>query len=285
MIHRTNGTSILGAGAAITSRSTTRSRLKSRRRHRLHLPPRGGATRSSAGQRLNIPYSPTNFLGFCPSMGLGDLARDAREIAAYREALYGSPRPSTNHSGCSPATAPAPNAPLYATPRTPHRALPTDLRASTTPRTTHARLQPSPTYEASPTQWEGVSLALRTESVTIFGRLHTPEFSFAACPVDDALEMLVEGVDEPPAVPKETPAQMGQRLADEAFPTHYKITKRKIEKMVRKKIAARVRLPRASASMRIKFKLDLAPQLGIKAMCEEAGLLLNRKGWCAAARR
>jgi hypothetical protein len=33
MIHRTNGTSILGAGAAITSRSTTRSRLKSRRRH------------------------------------------------------------------------------------------------------------------------------------------------------------------------------------------------------------------------------------------------------------
>jgi hypothetical protein len=93
--------------------------------------------------------------------------------------------------------------------------------------------------------------------------------------VDDALEMLVEGVDEPPAVPKETPAQMGQRLADEAFPTHYKITKRKIEKMVRKKIAARVRLPRASASMRIKFKLDLAPQLGIKAMCEEAGLVMK----------
>ena len=87
--------------------------------------------------------------------------------------------------------------------------------------------------------------------------------------------MLVEGVDEPPAAPKETPAQMGQRLADEAFPTHYKITKRKIEKMVRKKIAARVRLPRASASMRIKFKLDLAPQLGIKAMCEEAGLVMK----------
>ena len=71
------------------------------------------------------------------------------------------------------------------------------------------------------------------------------------------------------------PDGQGQRLADEAFPTHYKITKRKIEKMVRKKIAARVRLPRASASMRIKFKLDLAPQLGIKAMCEEAGLVMK----------
>ena len=67
---------------------------------------------------------------------------------------------------------------------------------------------------------------------------------------------------------------MGERLAREAFPTSYRIDKRKLEGTVRKLISNRVRLPRAQASMRISFKLDLAPLAGVKAMCEEAGLQL-----------
>ena len=47
--------------------------------------------------------------------------------------------------------------------------------------------------------------------------------------------MMVEGLDElesaqeaPPPPPPETPAAMGERLAREAFPTSYRIDKRKM---------------------------------------------------------
>ena len=100
--------------------------------------------------------------------------------------------------------------------------------------------------------------------------------------VDDALDMLMEDVDKisaapwppPKPPPKETPAKAFRRLAD--VPDRYWVSKRKVEALVRKKVSARVRLPRAKASMRIKFNLDLAPLAGIQAMCEEAGLELTQ---------
>jgi len=100
--------------------------------------------------------------------------------------------------------------------------------------------------------------------------------------VDDALDMLMEDVDKvsaapkppPKPPPKETPAKAIRRLAD--VPDRYWVSKRKVEALVRKKVSARVRLPRAKASMRIKFNLDLAPLAGIQAMCEEAGLELTQ---------
>ena len=95
--------------------------------------------------------------------------------------------------------------------------------------------------------------------------------------------MMVEGLDElesaqeaapaPPPPPPPPPA-MGERLEREAVPTSYRISKRTVESTVRKLISNRVRLPRAQASMRISFKLDLAPLAGVKTMCEEAGLQL-----------
>ena len=71
--------------------------------------------------------------------------------------------------------------------------------------------------------------------------------------------MMVEGLNEldaeqeaapeaAPAPAPEMPAAMGQRLADAAFPTSYRIDKRKLEGTVRKLISRRVRLPRAQAS-------------------------------------
>ena len=114
--------------------------------------------------------------------------------------------------------------------------------------------------------------------------------------------MLVEDVDEadielqavPAAAepPKESPAAMGLRLADAAFPLWHRVTQRKFEKLVRKKVASRVRLPRAAESMQIKFKLDLAPLQAVKKMCEDAGMQLingprrsggsTRRTWKAA---
>ena len=81
----------------------------------------------------------------------------------------------------------------------------------------------------------------------------------------------------------ETPAQAGRRQAMECFPERYSISKLKLEKLVRKKISARVKLPRSQASMRIKFTIDLAPLQGISTMCSEAGLALTeqkRSGSC-----
>ena len=46
---------------------------------------------------------------------------------------------------------------------------------------------------------------------------------------------------------------------------------------MRSKISACVKLPRAQASMRIKFKLGLAPLGGIQRMCLDAGLTLQGK--------
>ena len=62
-----------------------------------------------------------------------------------------------------------------------------------------------------------------------------------------------------------------------AFPERYSISKLKLEKVIRKKISARVKLPRAAASMKVKFTIDLAPLQGISSLCSEAGLVLSEQ--------
>jgi hypothetical protein len=94
--------------------------------------------------------------------------------------------------------------------------------------------------------------------------------------VDEAgeeVENLPEVVKDP--LPVETPAEVGQRLAEAAMPPGYRVSKRKLEATIRRKIAAHVLLPRATSSMKVKFKLDLAPLQGVQKMCEEAGLVLK----------
>eukprot|EP00966_Prymnesium_polylepis_P271086 6262669-Prymnesium_polylepis.1 len=68
---------------------------------------------------------------------------------------------------------------------------------------------------------------------------------------------------------------MGRRLAEVAFPLAHRMSQRKIEAAVRKRISARVRLPRAQSSMKIEFMIDLAPLGGVAKMCEDAGLQLT----------
>ena len=55
----------------------------------------------------------------------------------------------------------------------------------------------------------------------------------------------------------------------------HSITVRKIEKTIRKRLAAHVLLPRAQGSMHFKFKMDLVPMHGLKAMAEQAGLAVQ----------
>lgn len=72
-----------------------------------------------------------------------------------------------------------------------------------------------------------------------------------------------------------TPKERGERQAEACFPPAFRIKKRKMVVLLRKKIAAHVKLPRAEASMRIKFKLDVVPLDFIQQICEEAGLTLK----------
>ena len=57
-----------------------------------------------------------------------------------------------------------------------------------------------------------------------------------------------------------------------ALPPCHSLTVRKIEKTIRKRLAAHVLLPRAQGSMHFKFNMELAPMHGLKAMAEKAGL-------------
>ena len=108
-------------------------------------------------------------------------------------------------------------------------------------------------------------------------------FALASRLTDPHLE--IEPIDleaEPSPPSRETPAEVGRRLADASFPLAHRVNHRKLEAIIRKKISRRVRLPRARASMRIKFQVDLAPLGGVTKMCEDAGLTLEegprRKG-------
>jgi len=72
---------------------------------------------------------------------------------------------------------------------------------------------------------------------------------------------------------RESPAALGRRLAAEALgKKEYSVSARAIRKAIVKRLTAHVRLPRASGSMRFKFKLDVAPLAGIREICEAAGL-------------
>ena len=71
---------------------------------------------------------------------------------------------------------------------------------------------------------------------------------------------------------KETPAELGRRLAAESLPRAYSLSARTVRKTIVKKLSARVRLPRASGSMKWKLKLDLAPLAGIREISEGARL-------------
>ena len=91
--------------------------------------------------------------------------------------------------------------------------------------------------------FNGVLPAPRTIPKAHFCHTHAPDFFPCVSPVPhtgDDLMMMVEGLDElesaqeaappppPPPPPPETPAAMGERLAREAFPTSYRIDKRKM---------------------------------------------------------
>jgi len=71
----------------------------------------------------------------------------------------------------------------------------------------------------------------------------------------------------------ETPAQRGQRLADESFAPSYRIKADVMQKTIRKALGRRVRLPRARGSMKVKAKIDLTPLQGVREMAEKAGLI------------
>ena len=71
----------------------------------------------------------------------------------------------------------------------------------------------------------------------------------------------------------ETPAQRGQRLADESFAPSYRIKAAVLQKTIRKALGRRVRLPRARGSMKVKCKIDLTPLQAIAEMAEKAGFI------------
>ena len=90
---------------------------------------------------------------------------------------------------------------------------------------------------------------------------------------NDTSDAIQATVTRPMARPiTETPEERGTRLAMEAFPHQYCLSSHKLKTTIRKRLSAHVRQPRASNSMRWRFKLDLVPMLGVKKLCEAAGL-------------
>ena len=73
---------------------------------------------------------------------------------------------------------------------------------------------------------------------------------------------------------KETPEQKGIRLAEESIDV-CAIQRQKVVSTIRKKLSARVRLPRAQGSMRVRLKLDVVPRRAIQKLCEESGLTVT----------
>ena len=139
------------------------------------------------------------------------------------------------------------------------------------------------------TNMQGMSAPIRIILDTRCSLAHPLSFVFCWCTVDEVLDLLEQeesGPQEPQQPPQqpprpqesqqpqETSAQRGQRLADAFLAPSCRIELQKYEKIVRRLISARVQLPRAKASMRISFKMDVAPLEATRKMCETAGLEL-----------
>ena len=212
-------------------------------------------------------------------MGLSDLSQQCEQITLYRQALFGSPPPTSWPIFSTPTVTEKSKSRQESRPTQSFRTFPAVLRTASPRKESLVNNSRSDADKDSPMQWEGEHPAPRTELDPCSMAVIAPEFFCRALTVDDVVDLLEEENAEPSEPPPPPPldslrqaAERGQRLADAAFETSYRTTKSKFESIVRKNISRRVMLPRAQGSMRVKFSMDLAPLHGVQAMCESAGL-------------